>query len=107
MIFHQGESDSTQDARAAWPGRVRTVVDQLRSDLAIGPVPFLAGELPEGGCCGAHNPFIAQLPSNITEAYVVASDGLGILPDGLHFHRDAQREFGARYGAVMIDALGL
>jgi hypothetical protein len=105
IIFHQGESDSTQEARAAWPGRVKTVVDQLRSELAIGPVPFLAGELPETGCCGAHNPFIAQLPSNIDEAYVVASDGLGILPDGLHFHRDAQREFGARYGSVMIDAL--
>jgi carbohydrate esterase-like sialic acid-specific acetylesterase len=102
MIFHQGETDSGQDT---WPVRVKTVVDQLRSDLAIGPVPFVAGELPETGCCGGHNAFVAQLPSTIDEAYVVASDGLGILGDGLHFHRDAQKEFGARYGAVMIDAL--
>jgi hypothetical protein len=104
IIFHQGETDSGQDT---WPVRVRTVVDRLRADLGIDNVPFVAGELPETGCCGGHNTFVAQLPSVIDNAHVVPSDGLGILPDNLHFHVEAQRTFGRRYGEVMLDALGL
>lgn len=103
FIFHQGETDSGQQS---WPGRVKTVVDRLRSDLGIGEVPFVAGELPETGCCGGHNNIVAQLTGTIDNAYVVQSDGLGILGDGLHFHTQAQREFGRRYGEVMLEALG-
>jgi hypothetical protein len=102
IIFHQGETDSGQDT---WPGRVNNVVTRLRADLNIGDVPFVAGELPETGCCGGHNAFVAMLPSAVANSYVVLSDGLGILNDGLHFTRDAQRDFGTRYGQVMLDAL--
>src|SRR5690606_6388657 len=53
MIFHQGESDF--ETRNTWVQRVATTVNTLRSDLGIGEVPFVAGELPDAGCCGAHN----------------------------------------------------
>ena len=106
MIFHQGETDSGQQN---WPGRVKTVVDRLRSDLQIGEVPFVAGELLIGGCCTGHNTLINQLPNQITNAAIARANGFTPLPnDGfgnLHFDLTSQREFGRRYGAAMLDLL--
>jgi hypothetical protein len=106
MIFHQGETDNNQDT---WPQRVKTVVDRLRSDLGTGEVPFIAGELLIGGCCTAHNTLINQLPSMISNTFVARANGFTPLPnDGfgnLHFDLPSQREFGRRYGELMVDAL--
>jgi carbohydrate esterase-like sialic acid-specific acetylesterase len=110
MIFHQGETDSGQ---GTWPARVKTVVDQLRSDLGIGEVPFVAGELLIGGCCTGHNMLINQLPGTISNTFVARADGFTAVPreqdtfGNLHFDRNSQVEFGRRYGALMITALGL
>jgi hypothetical protein len=112
MIFHQGESDSGQGS-ATWPGRVKTVVERLRSDLGIGEVPFVAGELFYGCGCQTHNPFINQLPAMISNTFVARADGFTAVPreqdtfGNLHFDRNSQVEFGRRYGALMITALGL
>jgi hypothetical protein len=106
IIFHQGENDSGQ---GSWPGRVKTVVDRLRSDLQIGDVPFVAGELVYSGCCANHNALVNQLPNVITNAFVAPANGLGLLlTDGFgiyHFDTPGQRELGRRYGQIMIDAL--
>jgi hypothetical protein len=45
LIFHQGESDNTDDA---WLNKVKEVVDDLHADLALGDIPFVAGELLYG-----------------------------------------------------------
>jgi hypothetical protein len=109
MIFHQGETDAGQDT---WPARVKTVVDQLRSDLGIGEVPFVAGELFYGCTCQNHNPFINQLPATLSNAFVARANGLTALSQqqdtfgNLHFDRNSQVEFGRRYGALMVTALG-
>jgi hypothetical protein len=106
IIFHQGETDNNQPN---WPSRVKTVVDRLRSDLQIGDVPFVAGELLYGGCCQVHNTLINQLPNTITNAFVARADGFTpVTNDGfgnLHFDRNSQREFGQRYAALMLGAL--
>jgi hypothetical protein len=106
MIFHQGETDSGQ---GDWPTRVKTVVDRLRSDLGTGAVPFIAGELLIGGCCTSHNTLINMLPNMISNTFVARANGFTPLPnDGfgnLHFDLTSQREFGRRYGQLMIDAL--
>ena len=106
MIFHQGETDTNQ---MTWPNRVKTVVDRLRSDLGIGEVPFVAGELLIGGCCQSHNTLVNQLPTIITNASVARANGFTPVPnDGfgnLHFDLTSQREFGRRYGQLMLDAL--
>lgn len=112
MIFHQGETD---DGQATWPNRVKTVVDRLRSDLGIGTVPFVAGELlySPPGCCGDHNTYVNQLPSIITNAAVASASGITtVVPKSadtygnLHFDLPAQRTFGARYGDAMLKLLG-
>src|SRR5690606_1335844 len=103
MLFHQGESDNGSDT---WLTRVSTMVTALRADLNIPDVPFIAAELPYEGCCGnLHNPIIANLPDNVTNSYVVSSEGLGIMDDGLHFDTPANRELGARYAEVMLTLL--
>lgn len=102
IIFHQGESDTGQ---AAWVDKVKGLVTDLRTDLGIGDVPFVAGELLYGGCCAAHNPIINQLPDQITNSFVVSAEGL-MGTDTAHFDLAGQRELGIRYGNKMLEALG-
>lgn len=101
IIFHQGESDTGQ---AAWVDKVKGMVTDLRTDLGIGDVPFLAGELLYGGCCASHNPLVNRLPAEITNSFVISAEGLAGA-DTAHFDLAGQRELGLRYGNQMIDAL--
>ncbi len=101
ILFHQGESDTGQ---AAWVGKVQGMVSDLRSDLGLGEVPFIAGELLYGGCCASHNPLINQLPAQIPNAFAISASGLAG-SDTAHFDLAGQRELGARYATKMIEAL--
>lgn len=98
IIFHQGESNTGDPA---WPGRVKQLVTDIRNDLGIGNVPFIAGELPYPACCSSHNRLIAQLPSLITNAHVVSAAGLNI-HDQYHFDSAGAREMGRRYATKML-----
>jgi hypothetical protein len=102
IIFHQGESDT---GNAQWIGKVKAMVGDLRRDLGLGEIPFVAGELLYSGCCGKwHNPLVLQLSPEISNARVVSANGLAGL-DAAHFDLPGQRELGARYGAAMIELL--
>jgi hypothetical protein len=107
ILFHQGESNNGD---TSWPGKVRTLVQDLKNDLNLGNIPFLAGELLYSGSCAGHNTLVNQLPSVITNCYVVSASGLVVDPADtqwrLHFGHDSQVEFGKRYAAKMIQALG-
>lgn len=107
MIFHQGESNSGQ---SDWPNKVKTFVADLRTDLGLGNVPFLAGELAYDGGCAGHNTLINQLPGMLDGAYVVSAEGLLLDPADtqwhLHFGHDDTVKFGKRYAEKMIEALG-
>ncbi|WP_438021785.1 sialate O-acetylesterase [Sorangium sp. So ce233] len=107
ILFHQGESNCGDPA---WPGKVKTLVSDLRADLGAGDVPFLAGELLHSGSCARHNALVNQLPGLMTNAHVVSAEGLAIDPTdtwNLHFGHDAQVTLGTRYAEKMIGALGL
>jgi carbohydrate esterase-like sialic acid-specific acetylesterase len=102
IIFHQGESDT---GNAPWIDKVKQLVSDLRVDLQLGEVPFVAGELLESGCCGKwHNPLVQQLPQAIANTRVVSAAGLAGM-DSAHFDLAGQRELGARYGAAMLELL--
>lgn len=107
ILFHQGESNCGDPE---WPGKVKTLVSDLRADLGLGDVPFLAGELLYSGSCARHNSLVNQLPGLIPNAHVVSAEGLAIDPTdtwNLHFGHDAQVTLGIRYAEKMISALGL
>ena len=102
ILFHQGETNTGQ---SEWKYQVQGIVEDLKSDLGIGDVPFLAGELlsaEEGGCCASHNAEIHQLPDLIPNAHVVSAEGLEG-QDEAHFTTEAYREFGRRYAAEMLE----
>ena len=102
IIFHQGESDT---GSLEWVGKVKAMVTDLRTDLGIGDVPFVAGELLYTGCCGKwHNPLLEQLPGAISNTRFVSANGLNGM-DGAHFDLAGQRELGKRYGATMLKLL--
>ncbi len=108
ILFHQGESNNGQ---LNWPDLVNTLVEDLKADLDLGDIPFLAGELLYSGSCVGHNKQIAKLPDVVTNAHVISADGLVVDPNDseweLHFDHDSQVEFGKRYAAKMIEVLGL
>jgi hypothetical protein len=106
ILFHQGESNNGD---TSWPGKVKTLVTDLRNDLNLGNVPFIAGELLYSGSCAGHNTLVNQLPSVITNCYVVSASGLVVDPADtqwrLHFGHDSQVTLGKRYAEKMIQAL--
>jgi hypothetical protein len=106
ILFHQGESNNGD---ASWPGKVNQLVTDLKKDLGLGNVPFLAGELAYDGGCAGHNKLVNMLPAVVENAYVVSASGLALDPADtqwrLHFGHDAQVMFGKRYATTMIEAL--
>lgn len=103
ILFHHGESDAGQ---TVWLDKVKEMVTDLRTDLGIGEVPFLVGELYYKGVCAGHNEIIRRVPELISNSYVISAEGLqGV--DQFHFNLEGQRELGRRYGKVMLEALGL
>jgi hypothetical protein len=106
ILFHQGCSNSGQ---ADWPNKVNRLITDIKKDLGLGDIPFIAGELLYSGGCAGHNRLVNQLPSVIKNCYVVSASGLSGDPAdswGLHFNHDSQVTLGKRYAQKMIQALG-
>jgi hypothetical protein len=104
IIFHQGESDT---ADPLWKNQVKEIVTDLRQDLGIGDVPFLAGELLYSdyqSCCHWHNPEINKLPGILTNTFVVSAMGLPGM-DTAHFTSESYRELGRRYAQIMLEKI--
>lgn len=104
IIFHQGE---TNTADQEWKFKVKEIVTDLRADLGIGEVPFLAGELlyaDYGSCCHWHNPEINKLPGLINNSFVISAMGLAGADDA-HFTSASYRELGKRYATVMLEKI--
>jgi hypothetical protein len=79
-------------------------------DLDLGMVPFLAGELAHDGNSSSHNALVRRIPELLENAYVVSAAGLRVdaadTQWNVHFDHDSTVEFGHRYAATMIEALG-
>jgi hypothetical protein len=107
ILFHQGESNNGDPS---WPGKVNTLVTDLRTDLALGEVPFLAGELLYTGGTAGHNTQVNRIPGTVSNSFVISANGLVVDPAdtqwNLHFGHDSVVEFGKRYAQTMIEALG-
>lgn len=106
IIFHQGESNTSDQQ---WKFKVKEIVTNLREDLNIGDVPFIAGELlyaDYNGCCHWHNPEINKLPDLLSNSFVASAAGLPNIPgDGAHFSTESVREFGIRYAQIMLEKI--
>jgi len=108
FLLHQGESNPNDHE---WPNKVKSIYDNLVKDLKLptGQVPFLAGETvnaDQQGVCAGFNTIMADLPKTLPTARVVSSAGCTCNPDHMHFNSAGSREFGKRYGEIMLEALG-
>ena len=103
ILFHQGE---TNTGSTIWKNQVKVVVDNLKEDLELDDIPFLAGELfaGDGACCDSHNVEVNKLPEVITNAHVISSEGLEGA-DEAHFTSAAYRTFGERYATKMLELI--
>jgi hypothetical protein len=100
ILFHQGESDSGQQA---WLGKVATVVANLRADLGLGEeVPFIAGELPPTACCGGHNTLVNQLPNEIPNTAIATAEDTAA-HDAYHWDSASVRIMGQRYADEFLE----
>ena len=104
IIWHQGESN--RDDYQNYLNHLNTLVADLRSDLGIPDLPFIAGEI------GRWNPDyshivekIALIPDSIPYAGLVSSEGLTNI-DEFHFDTRSQRELGKRYAKKYLELSG-
>lgn len=108
ILVHQGESNTGE---VAWLGKVKTVYDNLCTDLNLDPkqTPLLAGEVVsagEGGVCASMNPIINRLPEVIPNAFPISADGCPAGPDHLHFTAEGYRMLGRRYAEAYLKFIG-
>ena len=112
ILWHQGESDSKEEETARTYGdRLADMVTDLRDDLGLGEVPFVAGHLGQFVSSPKHagkyaysrlvEDHLTALPGRVPRATVVESTGLAAQQDELHFDTPSLREFGTRYSAAM------
>ncbi|MFD0998857.1 sialate O-acetylesterase [Ohtaekwangia kribbensis] len=101
ILLHQGETNTNNPS---WKNYVQQVVANLKSDLGLGDIPFLAGELlaSQGACCGSHNVEVNKLPDVIPNTHVISSSGL-VGSDPAHFTSASYRTFGQRYAKKMLE----
>jgi hypothetical protein len=103
IIFHQGESDNGQNS---WPDKVVQLYTEVKAAFGVDyDVPFILGELPNGGCCSGHNTQVHAAAMKLPKGYFVSQDGTNVL-DEYHFDHASVLIMGKRYGASMIEALG-
>lgn len=103
VIFHQGESDNGADW---WPDKVVQLYNEVKAAWGVDyDVPFILGELPQGGCCPGHNTRVHQAADKLPKGYWVSQEGTRVM-DEYHFDHDSVVLMGKRYGEKMIEALG-
>ena len=120
ILWHQGESDCTRDGGYLYQAHFPAFVARLRADLGAEGVPLVVGQLAQKNATGwfgkilsnvqrytcecLYGPgaFVASLENGaVSGGFGVASlPGYGLNPDGVHFTRDAQVDFGKRYFAA-------
>lgn len=97
ILLHQGETDAY---KGGWPAKVKTVYDNLITDLSLdaSKIPLLAGDLLSPSNA------VQSLPQTLQNSYVISSSGLKG-SDQYHFVADSYRQFGKRYAFKMLEIL--
>ncbi|HWL08036.1 MAG TPA: sialate O-acetylesterase [Planctomicrobium sp.] len=112
ILWHQGEGDSRdQELAKTYADRLTQMVHDLRAELEVPAVPFVAGELGEflsettrsgePSYWKVVNEQINSVPKQLPNSAVVSSSGLKDKGDKVHFDTASLREFGKRYAQAM------
>jgi hypothetical protein len=96
ILWHQGESNSK--APDGYTDKLAALVKDLRTDLGIKDLPFVAGQIINHDAINAE---VAKLPEKSPATSFVSSDGLKG-QDRWHFNADSMRKLGERYADEML-----
>lgn len=106
ILWHQGESDSTEKLAPAYEGKLHDLIHRLRSALSAPDAPFIAGQMgrfaeaPWSGWKIIVDRAHRDLPAKVRHTAFVSAEGLGDKGDKVHFSAASYRELGKRYAAA-------
>jgi Carbohydrate esterase, sialic acid-specific acetylesterase len=109
ILWHQGESDSEEEAAKLYAARLTDLVARLRRDLEAPEVPFLIGGLSTPLRATSEpartvDRALRQFAARDAHSAYVDSEGLTLLPDHIHFDAVSARELGRRYARALLSA---
>jgi len=103
VLWHQGESDCTDDLYPTYQARLETMMQTLRKELRLAHVPFILGGLgeylelyPLKNYVHINNALENLARDNEMVGFASAK-GLTSNPDHLHFNAQSLYDFGLRY----------
>ena len=108
ILWHQGESDSAQEADArSYRDRWTKMITALRQELGAADVPVVVGQLgefllPDRPLSGVVNEELATIPLTVPLTAFVSSARLADQGDRIHFNSASYREFGRRYALAFL-----
>jgi len=107
ILWHQGESDSIEEATELYEERIVLFINKLREELQADDVPFIVGELGEfyvqkRPYATTVNEALARIPQIVENTAFVDSKGLDHNGDGTHFSSESARELGRRYAEAVF-----
>lgn len=106
IIWHQGEGDNSAAKAAVYMQQLQRLVSDLRVDLNVPDVTFVAGEVGTWRGRGSRvNPVIDRISTHISHSNFVSSQGLTSLnlpKNDPHFDTLSQRVLGERYADVIL-----
>jgi hypothetical protein len=112
ILWHQGEADSTDPAKAAsYIERWTRFIAAFRSELGAPDVPVVLGQLGEflyeregnkSPYARQVNEQLAMIPLSVARTAFASAAGLRHKGDGVHFDTPSLREFGRRYALAYL-----
>lgn len=95
ILWHQGESNA---ADTDYLDKLKTLIENLRADLGIADLPFVAGQVNNVKLV---NDQIARLPEVLKYTGFASSEGLKAM-DRWHFDTKSMKLLGERYSKEML-----
>lgn len=105
ILWHQGCGDCGKESLPLYMSRLKSLVENLRTDLNAPNIPFIAGELAHWRKQSApFNEMIHTISEKIPNAHWVSAEGCDMLRDKKdpHFGREGQLLLGERYADKVL-----
>ena len=112
ILWHQGESDSTDQLAPGYEAKLHDLIVRLRKELNAPEVPFIAGQMgkfadsPWNDAKTQVDKVHQDLPNKVKRTAFVSADGLKHRGDKVHFDSESYREFGKRYAEAFLKLTG-
>lgn len=109
ILWHQGESDSSEELAPIYKAKLVTLIGRLRQELGDPELPFLIGQLgqfsekPWNEWRSLVDEAHQEVARETEGVYYVSADGLGHKGDTLHFSAAAAHALGRRFAQAYTD----